>query len=432
VSPYDGDSERLPVQKNLDFWIQQNGCQLFADTVLLADLDPNDGCVIEKINYSNCNQESSILFFKVIGGGHQWPGAASGLNPYGHLNEDINLSAEIWGFFKEYDNPLVDLANAKSLELSRKYKYFSAQIDTLPINAYLSNPKNHQVEVYATIQADGSDFKDSIKLFDDGLHDDGNASDNFYSGSKQIQNLKEDNYTVKLKIYDSNMGKSHEYYAYKKFTTAGPVKLDSLSFTKGVLSSRVKPYVHNWGNTKTIPKVSMKLTSNDPWLKSNEQIISIPDIPSGATVASNSSFIFQVVDSIFPGYFNFKAEIMSDGWTYWIDSTKMIITGIKDEVQQPLTFKLEQNYPNPFNPTTKISWQSPVSNRQILKVFDVLGNEVATLVDEYKPAGSYELEFDASLRSGSVSAKGGYASGVYFYQLRAGSFVETKKMILMR
>ena len=80
---------------------------------------------------------------------------------------------------------------------------------------------------------------------------------------------------------------------------------------------------------------------------------------------------------------------------------------------------LEQNYPNPFNPSTKISWQSPVSGWQTLKVYDVLGNEVATLVNEYRDAGSYEIEFNASKLS----------SGVYYYQLRAGSFVETKKMI---
>jgi hypothetical protein len=88
----------------------------------------------------------------------------------------------------------------------------------------------------------------------------------------------------------------------------------------------------------------------------------------------------------------------------------------------PQNFALAQNYPNPFNPTTKISWQSPVGSHQTLKVYDVLGNEVATLVDEFREAGRYEIEFDASTLS----------SGVYFYRLQAGSFVETKKMILLR
>ncbi len=85
-------------------------------------------------------------------------------------------------------------------------------------------------------------------------------------------------------------------------------------------------------------------------------------------------------------------------------------------------FALSQNYPNPFNPSTKISWQSPIGSWQTLKVFDVLGNEVTTLVNEYKPSGSYEMQFTAS----------GLVSGLYFYQLKAGNYSETKKMILIK
>jgi len=88
----------------------------------------------------------------------------------------------------------------------------------------------------------------------------------------------------------------------------------------------------------------------------------------------------------------------------------------------PTQFELKQNYPNPFNPTTTIRWQSPIGSWQTLKIYDLLGREVATLVDEYKPAGSYEVEFDASDLS----------SGVYFYRLQAGEFADTKKLILMK
>ena len=86
------------------------------------------------------------------------------------------------------------------------------------------------------------------------------------------------------------------------------------------------------------------------------------------------------------------------------------------------TFELYQNYPNPFNPSTRISWQSPVGSWQTLKVYDVLGNEVATLVDEYKPAGMYNAQFTMH----------NLASGVYFYQLRAGDYVHTKKMMYLK
>ena len=86
------------------------------------------------------------------------------------------------------------------------------------------------------------------------------------------------------------------------------------------------------------------------------------------------------------------------------------------------TYLLEQNYPNPFNPTTKINWQAPIPGLQTIKIFDMLGREIRTLVNEYKSAGKYKTEFNTT----------NLPSGVYFYQLRAGSFVETKKMILLR
>ena len=92
----------------------------------------------------------------------------------------------------------------------------------------------------------------------------------------------------------------------------------------------------------------------------------------------------------------------------------------------PAECELYQNYPNPFNPSTKISWQSPVGSWQTIKVFDVLGNEIATLVDEYKPAGKYEVEFQSSVGSRQL------ASGIYFYQLRAGEYTSVKKMLLIK
>jgi len=90
-------------------------------------------------------------------------------------------------------------------------------------------------------------------------------------------------------------------------------------------------------------------------------------------------------------------------------------------------FNLFQNYPNPFNPSTRIRWQSPIGCWQTLKVYDILGNEVATLINEYKPAGNYEIEFNGHSDDGR-----NLPSGVYFYQLRAGDFVQTKKMILLQ
>jgi len=115
---------------------------------------------------------------------------------------------------------------------------------------------------------------------------------------------------------------------------------------------------------------------------------------------------------------------VSSGW--YIDEISIVgytPTSIHENVKMiPDEYSLQQNYPNPFNPSTTIRYA--VSSRQFvtLKVYDVLGNEATSLVKEEKPAGYYEVEFDGS----------DLTSGIYFYKLQAGTFVETKKMIFMK
>ena len=100
-----------------------------------------------------------------------------------------------------------------------------------------------------------------------------------------------------------------------------------------------------------------------------------------------------------------------------------VITGVSESTEIPSGFVLEQNYPNPFNPSTTIKYFIPIESGPVtLKVYDLLGREVATLVDnEQKPAGIYEINFNAS---GSI--------GTYFYELRTRNFVERKKMSLVK
>ncbi|MFZ0453574.1 MAG: T9SS type A sorting domain-containing protein [Ignavibacteriaceae bacterium] len=99
-------------------------------------------------------------------------------------------------------------------------------------------------------------------------------------------------------------------------------------------------------------------------------------------------------------------------------------------INKPDHFALYQNYPNPFNPSTKIQYSVPGTAAGVmvtLKIYNVLGNEVATLVNEEKPAGNYEIEFSANNINGAE-----LSSGVYFYRLTAGSFMKTRKMILLK
>jgi hypothetical protein len=108
--------------------------------------------------------------------------------------------------------------------------------------------------------------------------------------------------------------------------------------------------------------------------------------------------------------------------TFYVAAHTFTVTGVNETGQQPTGFKLEQNYPNPFNPSTTISYSVAQAGRVSLKVFNTLGQEVATLVDENVSPGEYKVNFDASKVS----------SGVYIYKLVSGSRVESKKMLLLK
>ena len=141
------------------------------------------------------------------------------------------------------------------------------------------------------------------------------------------------------------------------------------------------------------------------------------------------------------GSFNFTLfnELQDQGWELPVSGQPIAVafdpdnwllkdiigTTFTDELQNlPTTFSLFQNYPNPFNPSTVINYQLPEAIQVSLKVYDELGREVETLVDEFQQAGIH----NATFKTQSLSLP----SGVYFYTLKAGEFIETKKMILLK
>ena len=181
--------------------------------------------------------------------------------------------------------------------------------------------------------------------------------------------------------------------------------------------------------------------ANDSFIVFNRGIssVNIDSITINGTNPANfsvdtTSFSLDPGDSISVSVFfapdaldNFSATIniysIGGNGTINLNGTGIISTDIEENVELfPDEFQLYQNYPNPFNPSTTIKYQIQDISFVTLKVYDVLGNEVAILINEEKLAGSYEVSFSATNLS----------SGIYFYKLQAGSFVETKKMILMK
>ena len=147
----------------------------------------------------------------------------------------------------------------------------------------------------------------------------------------------------------------------------------------------------------------------------------IPDIHQNQSIVLDFSFNFGIWHHFRPGGIgethNFLKGCVISGITYG-----NLLVSVGEENELPDKFALLQNYPNPFNPSTKIRYEIPERSFVTIKVYDVLGSEVVKPVNEEKSAGSYDVEFDGS----------GLTSGVYFYRLKAGDYVETKKMVLIK
>lgn len=157
----------------------------------------------------------------------------------------------------------------------------------------------------------------------------------------------------------------------------------------------------NYGNLQTT-------TSNTGWV-----VIGFSDGAGNTTEMQLYSFTDKSVST---GKYLYRLKQVD------LDGTFKYSNTVEVDVNLPGTFELSQNYPNPFNPSTKISYHLPSGSDVTLKVYDIIGNEVATLVEGFKDAGSHSIEFNAD----------NLGSGIYFYKLTAFDFVQTKKMILIK
>ena len=223
-------------------------------------------------------------------------------------------------------------------------------------------------------------------------------------------------------------------------TSNSPSSADTLRFSGvGLAGARVADIHHNRDtiNFGTVNLGQFKDTLFTISVTGNDTL-------NGTSIIStNAKFVvkktsFQITPSVVlldtlrftpdsVGTFKALVIITSDATNKIKDTIVVIgtgqkVTSVPVEATIPNVFSLSQNYPNPFNPSTVISYQLPVNSHITMKVYDVIGREVETLVDEVKEAGSYEVKVDASWLS----------SGVYFYRIQAGNFVEMKKMVLMK
>lgn len=243
-------------------------------------------------------------------------------------------------------------------------------------------------------------------------------------------------------VGDSTFYRIMRTYTYYPNVTYGVATTEDFqSIAESVCGLDLNYFFQEWIYGENYPKYSVvwskNLISGNLWNLSVKITQDINSNPSYFTMPVQIKATFAVGDTLFTVFNNAQSQIFNitlngepifisfDPNNLILKTVNSVVTGVGGEIN-PNIFSLQQNYPNPFNPSTKISWQTPVGSWQTLKVYDVLGNEVATLVNEYRPAGNYEIDFNAS------SIKHQPSSGVYFYQLKAGEFVNSKKMILMK
>jgi len=181
----------------------------------------------------------------------------------------------------------------------------------------------------------------------------------------------------------------------------------------------------NWnpqtsGTTSSL--VSVHFTDNNTGWAVGESGTILNTTDGGTIWTSQASGITDILRSV-----HFADNI--NGWAVGyggkiLKTTNGGVTFVEDEEidEVPTEYKLSNNFPDPFNPSTKLRYSVPQSSQIQIKIFDILGNEIETLVNEEKPIGTYEIVWYAE----------NLPSGVYFYRLQAGDFVEIKKMILLR
>ena len=191
------------------------------------------------------------------------------------------------------------------------------------------------------------------------------------------------------------------------------VPVELVSFTANAINNNIEL---NWNTATELNNKGFEIQRKSEI----EDYTTIGFVEGHGTTSENYNYNFVDKNPDAGIYYYRLKQIDLDGSFEYSDEIMITISG-------PTVYELAQNYPNPFNPSTKIIYEIPEEARNdnafvTLKVYDVLGNEVATLVNEEKSAGKYEVEFYAN----------SFNSGTYFYRLSSGSFTSTKKMILLK
>jgi hypothetical protein len=330
---------------------------------------------------------------------------------------------------EEY-NPAMDLLPlVKNIDVNQCYA--TPGSDSVCIAVKMRNPAG--VTLYAEVQAPDNIPIDSLRLYDDGSHSDGKANDSLYANIWPVASAEEQQYYVDIEVTKGGADTVfHHMNNMASFTTIGPIVLENYTLLNNAspnpgASVAFKLNLTNNGLTATASGVYADITSLDSLAAVKRSSMSFEDIAPGATITSNGSYSAVISQECTPGMeIPFRVDIGCNCFKLWSDtfSIKVTATGIAHENdKRPQTFSLHQNYPNPFNPATTIHYLLATNSHVNITVYNILGEVVSVLVDEFQPAGSHHVVWNAE----------NLASGIYICRLETNGWsIAEKKMLLQK
>jgi hypothetical protein len=315
-------------------------------------------------------------------------------------------------------------------DVSALNPYVRPGVDSVTATAVLTNPGTHSMAASLIIRNLTGVVQDSVAMVNDGLHGGGLPGDSILGGRLKAPST-EGFYTIDLRTHDFTIGSSRFLPAVSLITTAGPVTcVSDTSSTIPQWGSTVgfRLKISNKGTTASTPAIEGAIRSLDTaaTIASSNPSFSVGDITPGEVRISSPIRIAFSTWCVGTKDIRFELLFSSNATQYWRDTLTIRVvdpTGIvQAEKEIPTAFALGQNYPNPFNPSTTIRYGLPSRAHVTLTVFNTLGQQISVLQNGEQDAGFYQVQLDGN----------GLSSGVYFYRLKAGDFVETKRFLLLR
>ncbi|HET6557534.1 MAG TPA: T9SS type A sorting domain-containing protein, partial [Prolixibacteraceae bacterium] len=287
--------------------------------------------------------------------------------------------------------------------------------DTIRISATIENPQSHDIMATVIFESLDSLVIDSTETIQTNLSTEAQFL---------ISDIPENTYWVSVKVEDKTSGTSFINKHMTRISTI-PLIIDSLTVNKiADYKYSIQPFIKNAGKSTDIEQIIRVTLTTNPWVT-----FITPKNASSATIKPGqvqklAVFKLACDTTIFQNRFDLKFTIASQGWTFWALDTTITVIPTRAETLDllPLANHMDQNYPNPFSNLTIIKWQLERGCRATLSIYDMLGRKVTTLLDEYRSAGKYETSIHAATLT----------KGIYFYQLKAGKFIQTRKMIVVK